>query len=240
MKINWNYIKGFVLVALVLFLFGFTNLKNGDKKIVSLEVEFEQGDNLFMDYEMVNKLLIQNDATVKNKAKSLIDLNSLEEQVTSHPMVEEATTYVTVDGRLKTKVRQRTPIGRINSGSASYYLDRQGIQMPLSKNYSARVPIVTGFSEADDTKMLFTLLKYIGEDDFLKKQIVGVHKENKNHFVLLTRVGNHEIDFGAVENLELKFKNLKAFYNYAMENEAIENYKRINLNYNNQVVCTKK
>jgi len=240
MKINWNYIKGVLLIGLVLFLLGFTNHRNKLQKIIEIDVEFEHGDNLFMNYEMVNNLLIQNGASVVNKAKSLIDLNGLEKRVLEHPMVEKATTFITVNGQLKVSVKQRAPIGRINSKTASYYIDRLGEVMPLSENYSARVPIVTGVSESDDLKDLHRLLSFIGADEFLEKQIVGIHKVENNQYKLKTRVGNHEIVFGKVENLQLKFKNLKAFYNYSMKNKIIDNYSIINLKYNNQVVCTKK
>ena len=240
MKINWNYIKGFLIITLVLSLFGFTNYKNQHQKIKSIDVQFEKGDNLFMTYEMVNKLLIQNGRSVVNQAKSLIDLNGLEKQVLKHPMVESATTFLTVDGQLKTNVKQRTPIGRINSASVPYYIDRLGEIMPLSDNYSARVPIITGVSMTDKLDDLFTLLSFVRADAFLNKQIVGIHKMDVEQYLLMTRIGDHEIEFGKVENLQLKFKNLKAFYNYAMENETINNYSTINLKYNNQVVCTKK
>lgn len=240
MKINWIYIKGSLLIGLVLFLFGFTNYRNQNQKIVAIDVEFEYGDNLFMDYEMVNNLLIQNNASVVNKAKSLIDLNGLEKQVIEHPMVESAIAFITVNGQLKVSVKQRAPIGRINSKTASYYIDRLGKVMPLSENYTARVPIVTGISKSDNLEGLYTLLTIIRADEFLKKQIIGVHKMENDQYKLMTRIGSHEIVFGKVENLRLKFKNLKAFYNYTMKNKTIDNYSVINLKYNNQVVCTKK
>lgn len=240
MKINWNYIKGFLLLGLILFLFGFSNFKNQHHKIAFVDVEFEQGDNLFMSYEMVNKLLIQNGRSVVNQAKSLIDLNGLEKQVLSHPMVESATAYVTVDGRLIASVKQRTPVGRINSESGSYYIDKLGKVMPLSENYSARVPIITGISKSDKLNDLTDLLSYIGHDEFLRKQIVGIHVDEGGCYELKTRVGDHNINLGKVENLHLKFKNLKAFYNYTNQDKSIEKYKRINLRYDNQVVCTKR
>ena len=239
MKINWNYIKGSILILILVFLFGFSNYRNETKKVTS-EVIFEQGENLFMNYEMVNKLLIQNQKHVKNQAKSLIDLSSLEQQVLEHPMVENATTFLTVDGQLKTSVKQRTPIGRVNNNSESYYIDRQGEKMPLSNNHSARVPIITGLSETENINDVFELLNYIKSDMFLKKQVVGIHKSAENDFLLMTRIGSHKINLGGIDNLEVKFKNLKAFYNHTMTNKTIENYKMINLKYNNQVVCTKK
>ncbi|MCF6278906.1 MAG: cell division protein FtsQ [Flavobacteriaceae bacterium] len=240
MKINWNYIKGSLLIVVMLFLFGFSNHRNTSKKVQSVDVRFEQGENLFMNYEMVNKLLIQNGSHVKNQAKSLIDLNSLEKQVLAHPMVEDATTFLTIDGQLKTSVKQRTPIGRVNINSKSYYIDRQGERMPLSSNHSARVPIITGVLSSESTDDLYKLLMFIKQDEFLQKQIVGIHKSAENDFLLMTRIGSHKINLGRIENLEVKFKNLKTFYNHTMTNKTIENYKMINLKYNNQVVCTKK
>ena len=239
MKINWNYIKGFLLIVALVFLFGFSNYRNETKTVTS-EVIFEQGDNLFMSYEMVNKLLIQNQKHVKNQAKSLINLSSLEKQVLAHPMVENATTFLTIDGQLKTSVKQRTPIGRVRTNSESYYIDRQGQKMPLSSNYSARVPIITGLLVTENMEDIYRLLTYIKRDEFLKKQIVGIDKSAENDFLLLTRIGDHKINLGAIEDLEVKFKNLKAFYNHTMTDKTIENYKIINLKYNNQVVCTKK
>jgi len=155
-------------------------------------------------------------------------------------MVESATAFLTIDGQLKTSVKQRTPIGRVNTGSESYYVDRQGEEMPLSGNHSARVPIVTGLSATENIEDVFALLTYIKRDVFLKKQIVGIHKSAENDFLLMTRIGSHKINLGEIKNLEVKFKNLKAFYNYTMTNKTIENYKMISLKYNNQVVCTKK
>ena len=225
---------------MVLFLFGFTNYRNEHQKIASVDIKFEEGENLFMNYQMVNKLLIQNDSTVKNKTKSLIDLNGLEKQVLSHPMVENATAYITVDGQLRISVKQRTPIGRINTGYGSYYIDKQGQFMPLSENYSARVPVVIGVLTIENTAELYELLTFITNDNFLQKQIVGVQKMDNDEFILTARVGNHKIDFGNLQDKEAKFKNLKAFYSYTMKNETKDSYKRLSLKYNNQVVATKK
>ena len=240
MKINWNYIKGLLLIALVMFLFGFSNQRNSHKKVSSIDVKFDEGDNLFMDYEMVNKLLIQNSNTVKNQAKSLIDLNVIENQVLAHPMIENASVFLTIDGQFKAKVKQRTPIGRIKTKSDSYYIDRLGEKMPLSRNYSARVPIITGVIEQENIGDLYKLLLSLKEDEFLKKQIVGINSKGENEFELMTRIGDQKIQIGTIENLSTKFKNLKAFYNYTMSNKTLDNYSVINLQYNNQVVCTKK
>lgn len=240
MKINWNYIKGFILLALVVFLYGFSHQKNDIKKVREIAIEFEEGNNLFMNYQMVNKLLIQNGATVKNQAKSVIDLHLLEKKVLSHPMVEDAAIFLTVDGLLKIKIKQRTPIARVLSNTKSYYIDKQAKIMPLSANYSARVLLVFGNIKEEDIEEIYLLVTTILEDEFLRKQVISIQKTPKNEYVLDTRVGGQKIILGKTEDLKQKFKNLTSFFSKTMADKTIDNYSVINLKYNNQVVCTKK
>ena len=45
---------------------------------------------------------------------------------------------------------------------------------------------------------------------------------------------------GKIENLEQKIKNFKAFYKKAMKDKKLNAYRRVSLQFDNQVVCTKK
>ncbi|SNR79367.1 cell division protein FtsQ/DivIB [Lutibacter flavus] len=240
MKINWNYIKGLLLLGLVVFLYGFSHHKHSVKKIRDISIEFEEGNNLFMDYQMVNKMLIQNGKTVVNEAKTVIDLHKLETKVLSHSMVENASVFLTVDGLLKSKIKQRTPIARVISDSKSYYIDRAAKVMPLSANHSARVMLISGDVKEADKDDIYLLVTKILNDEFLKKQIIGVEKTPDKEFILKTRIGEQSIELGKIKNLDLKFKNLKSFFNKTMTDKTIDNYTSINLKYSNQVVCTKK
>jgi cell division protein FtsQ len=240
MKINWNYFTGILLVSLVVFLYGFSNLKNSAQKVADISIEFEQGDNLFMDYQMVNKLLIQNGGTVKNLTKSVIDLHNLEANVQSHPMVESASIFLTIDGFLKAKIKQRTPIARVVVNNESYYIDRQAKTMPLSDNFSARVLLISGAVKEGNNDKIHELVTAILNDEFLKEQIIGIEKTQKNEYVLDTRVGDLKIILGKIENLDQKFKNLGAFYIKTMADSTIYKYDSINLKYNKQVVATNK
>lgn len=227
------------LFTLIVFLYGFANHKNNDRKITHVFVSFEKGNNLFMNFEMVNKLLIQNGATVKNKEKSVIDLHKLELSVLSHPMVESAAVFLTVEGSLKASVKQRTPIARVINNNLSYYIDKQAEKMPLSVNYSERVMIVSGNVNERDFVDIHHLVTTILNDVFLKKQIIGIEKMPNNEYNLETRMGGQTINLGKVENLKEKFKNLSSFYNKTMSDGTLAMYSSINLKYNKQVVCTK-
>lgn len=240
MKINWNYIKALLLLALVAFLYSFSYTKNIEKLVSDVTVEFAEGNNLFMDYQMVDKLLIQNGKSVKNQPKSVIDLQRLEANVRQHPMVEYVAVYLTVDGLLKTKIRQRTPIARIEANNQSYYIDSQAKIMPLSVNHSARVMLVSGDIDEKDHGEIHKLATVILEHEFLRKQIIGIQKTSQDEYVLNSRVGDQRINLGKIKNLKQKIKNLESFFNKTMKDNSIDNYGSINLKFDNQVVCTKR
>ncbi|NOQ91082.1 MAG: cell division protein FtsQ, partial [Flavobacteriaceae bacterium] len=87
------------------------------------------------------------------------------------------------------------------------------------------------------------LAKKIRNDDFLRKQIIGIHQiegKNPKQFELKTREGEQIIIFGDLKRMESKIKKLKVFYKKVMLDGSLNNYKTINLKFNNQVVCTKK
>lgn len=240
MKINWNYIKGLFLVSLVVFLVAFSNKRNEHKKVHETAIKFGKGSNLFMDYQMVNKLLIQNGERVQNKEKSVIDLHKLEATIQAHPMVEKATVFITIDGVLNAIVKQRTPIARVVTESKNYYIDSQAKKMPLSSKYSSRVVLVSGAISEKDNEDIFKLASKIENNDFLNKEIIGIQKIEKNEYNLNTRIGNQIVKLGNLDSLDLKFKKLEVFYLKAMSDSTINNYTTINLKYSNQIVCEKK
>ncbi|HBS12327.1 MAG TPA: hypothetical protein DEO36_07270 [Flavobacteriaceae bacterium] len=155
-------------------------------------------------------------------------------------MIEKAEVFMNVNGELGAVIIQKTPIARVNQGSTAYYIDRNGRKMPLSSSFSARVPIVEGIQKGIISDEVFKLVTVIYNDEFLKKQIVGVEQISTKEFVLKTRIGNQTVELGSLNELDQKIKKLKVFYQKAINGKILENYKTINLEYANQVVCSKK
>jgi cell division protein FtsQ len=83
------------------------------------------------------------------------------------------------------------------------------------------------------------LLQKITTDDFLKKEIVGIHVKNANECLFTVRSGNYKIAFGSFAEMDQKFQKLKAFYNKTFQDGTIHTYKTINIKYHNQVVGVK-
>lgn len=235
-----TYSSLLILIGFLTFLYGFSSSRNSNKKVEKIKVEFKAGDNGFLTHEAVNKLLIQNGKSVKNLSKSSVNLHDLEREVLANPYVEDATVFLTLDGTLQSNIKQREPIARMLSGKNGYYIDKYGVSFPLSTNFTARVPLVLGVETSDEIKKITELVTFINNDNFLKKEVVGIQKNTKNDYLLTVRSGNYKIDLGEVQNLDVKFKKLKAFYNKTLVDGSIKAYEKITIKYRNQVVCTKQ
>lgn len=237
-KIRWDDVRLMLMLGAVIFLFSFSTQRNENRKLVAADVEFADNEE-FITLDKVNKLLIQNFEGINSIKKSKLDLNNVEKRLDSDPMIEKAEVYATIDGRLKAVVKQKTPIARVYEGSKSYYIDYKGSEMPLSENSTARVPLVTGDVDAVDEEKLCEVLKYIYNDDFLRKNITGIEVRKQDGLKMVARDYNYSILFGRLQNIEKKFNNYKAFFQNAVRDTLIDKYKTINLKFTQQVVCTK-
>lgn len=238
MRVNWNYIKLAFLSVAVIALYGFADQRSKKRKVEDVSVKFVGDNNLYLTEDAVNKLLIQNYGPVKNRAKEQLVLNTIEEVILSNDMVKNAQVYLTVNGELISKIVQRKPIGRVE-GVSKFYLDDLGERMPLSKQHSARVPIITGKITGKTLEDAYVILNYINEDDFLRKNVIGIHIEEEGNYQLKFRMENFVVNLGGVDNLNTKFKNFMAFYAKAAKDNSLEDYAIVSLEFNNQVVCTK-
>jgi len=227
------------MFALVIFLFSFTSNRNSHRKLKKSEVIFVGENNDFVKQETVNKLLIENKSDVHTIAKEDLNLNKLEKSINQHPMIEKSDVFVTVDGVLKVMVKQKTPIARVFDELGSFYIDYEGNTMPLSEINTARVPLVSGEITNKNKKELSKILKIIYDDEFLKKNIIGVQILSGDELMMTNRNFDYQIDFGKMINVDRKFKNYKAFFQKAVLDSTLYKYKKINLRFTQQVVCTK-
>jgi cell division protein FtsQ len=236
---NWNNVRLVLMLGLVIFLFSFTSKRNSKRKLTKSEVVFVGENSLYLKNETVNKLLIENNPNAKTIRKDRLDLNKLEQVLNAQEMIEKADVYVSIDGVLKAVVKQKTPIARVFNDEGSFYIDSEGNTMPLSANFTARVPLVSGEINKKNNKDLFKLFKIIYDDAFLRKNIIGIQIMPNGSLLMLNRNYNYQIDFGSLINVERKFQNYKAFFQKVSSDSSLHKYKKIDLRFTEQVVCTK-
>jgi cell division protein FtsQ len=236
---NWTNVRLVLMFILVVFLFSFTSKRNENRKLTKSVVVFVGDNSLFLKQETVNKLLIENKKDASSIQKDKLDLNKLERTLDSQEMIEKSDVFVSIDGVLKAVVKQKTPIARVFDGNRSFYIDYEGSVMPLSDNFTARVPLVSGVINKKNSEGLVRLFRMIYSDDFLKKNIIGIEIMPSGSLKMLNRNFNYQIDFGRMMNVERKFNNYKAFFQKAVLDSSLYKYKKIDLRFTQQVVCTK-
>ncbi|MDW5287906.1 cell division protein FtsQ/DivIB [Formosa sp. PL04] len=237
-KIHWGYVKLVVLTCLVLFLFAFASVRNGHRKVSEPVIHFSGDDNLYITHENVSNLLIQKDKEVLNLSKETLDLKTLEFALNSDPLIKSAQVYIDVNGLLTADIEQKQPIARVQD-TTSYYVDDEGGYMPLSSNYTARVPFVVGHIEKNNLSNVFNIAQKVYNDAFLKKHVTEIHQNEDQNIYLKLRQHSFEVYLGDLNQLDKKINNLKAFYKKALQEKTLNDYKTINLQFDNQVVCTK-
>ena len=227
-----------LLFGVVVFLFAFASARNTTRKVSQPNVKFVGENNLFITNQTVSKLLIQNQQGIKNVLKEALDLNELEQSLNSNPMIKSAEVYVSVNGTLNAEIEQKTPLARVST-NASYYIDDEGAFMPLSSNYSARVPLVTGQVEKNNLNNIYQVAKKVKADEFLKKHVIEIHQSGKKEIFLKLRHCDFVVKLGTIEFLDKKINNLKVFYKKNLKENTLNRYSQVNLQFDNQVVCTK-
>ena len=182
-----------------------------------------------------------------------IDIKRVENVLEAQAFVADADAFVDDDLQLNVIVTQRVPLLRIIAENGqNYYLDESGMRMPLSDNYTARVPVVTGqvalWSDnfmTDEHHQLYHLVqlaRYLRQDDFLSALIEQIHVDESGEWVLAPKVGNQVIRLGVYGETTAteRLMRLKTFYREGLPYEGWGKYKSFDLRYDDQVVARKR
>lgn len=233
-----NFIKLALVTLLVISLYAFASNRYKDRKLTDVNITFTDYSDPFISEKNVNKLLIQNNDTIKNLLIENLDLNKSELRLVENAMIRDAEVSVSLDGLLKAVVQPRKPIARI-MGSTNAYLDQDNLIMPLSQEYTVNVPLVYGYSDKVQDKT-FELINFIKEDEFLKSSFTAVEFDKREEVTLSVRAFSFKVRLGKVEKLAHKMINYKAFILKIQKDKRLEEIKTIDLRFDNQVVVTKK
>lgn len=253
-----------LMVASLFVLAGFVEHEN--KTIVCKElriaVDYQQGDIFVSNEEISRSVLSLFEGSIVGKPMKSLSLTRMRERITENPYIRSAQVYSSVDGIIFVNIIQYKPILRVfTTAGQSYYLSSEGTMLPLSEQYSARVPVASGYitdtysiernlvpgrldwDEADRDltilQKLYLMARYLDYSEFFKAQIDQIYVNAQREIELIPKVGEHVIIFGGVNDLEEKFDKLRAFYNDGLRVNGWSKYTILNIKYKNQVICSK-
>ncbi|HIG32800.1 MAG TPA: hypothetical protein EYQ09_05115 [Flavobacteriales bacterium] len=239
MKKLLKIIKWGILIALTVIVLAFTEKKQGEQLVQLNQINIEISEDQFLTKNIVLQYIEKHNFAYDGVVLSQFYLNDLEEILLKHSAVRKAEVYSNQQGVINIKLQQRKAIVRIKTAYVDYYLDEDGLEMPLSKAYTPRVIVVSGDANQQHHASIYAFIRKINESEFWKSQIMQLHFSG-DEVVLIPRVGDQKIHFGMLVNSTEKLDNLYQFYKQAMPVKGWQTYSDINLKYKNQIVCTKK
>lgn len=231
-----------LLFCYIMFVSFFFQENRIEKECHDLEIiVLDSLDKHFVSESDLIKILKKANLNPINKPVAMINTERIENELLKNEMIADVEVYKTPSGLVKLEVEQKIPILRIISPKGNYYVDNLGTTMPVSHRYVAHVPVASGFIEKElAIGDLYMFALFLLDNDFWNSQIEQIYVSSENEIELIPRVGNHRIVLGTLDNFEEKLDNLKLFYEKAIPKVGWEKYSRINLKFNNQIVCTKK
>jgi cell division protein FtsQ len=240
-----------VLTGFFILLASAVQDKN-EGKCTGVVVKLEGDEANFFIEEKDIKALVAKDKASNPVGKAIKNINmaDLEKIVSRDPWVKNAEIFIDNQRKLNIKVTQREPVARVfTTAGNSFYFDKDGDHIPVSSRYAARVPVFTGFPtdavklETADSALaagIMAMGSFIMGDPFWSAQIEQIVITPGHEFELIPKLGDHIIAFGEGTDVEKKFSKLLAFYKEGLNKVGWNNYARINVAYENEVVCTRR
>lgn len=229
------------LLAYIIFTFAFVNKKSDAILVTGIDIDIIDSLNThFICDSEIKSLILKNHPGLIGKQATKINKEHLERVINKIPSVKNTEVFTSLKGCLHLEIEQRKPVVRLLKGKG-FYIDEEGKRMPLSSSYTSRVLVVSGhIKDRTIESDLMPLVNFITKDEFWSSQINQIYVDSKDEYILIPRVGGQKIELGKIDNFERKFSKLYALYKNGFSTVGWNKYNKINLKYENQVVCTKR
>ena len=225
---------------LVLALF-FLNSAPADAKCRGVEIVITDNEPQVLSVESIERQLQHKGLTPKGKPMSEITSREIEKMLKESSVVAECQCFKTHKNLVGIHIRCKQPIIHIfDNAGGEYYLDNNGTVIK-SVQSAIYLPVASGEIKGKETiDNLVKIAQYLKSNRFWREQVEQIHVTAKQEFVIVPRVGNHLIEIGKADNLENKLDKLKEFYKEGLNKVGWNKYKKLNVEFDRQVICTKK
>ena len=245
-RVLWS-IAGAALI--VLFVIAWKAKEEKKYNSIQIELVGENTAALFMDEKEILQI-IHEQGVKEGQAIGKLNLNTLEKHLHTIRWVKNVELFLDNTQVLQVKIEQRIPIARIFTASGnSFYIDNEGLQLPLKQLTVLRLPVFTNFPSDQqnlskpDSLLLNDILhftKAVQNDSFFMAQTAQVNIAVNGDFELVPSVGDHIVLIGSLENIEDKLNRLYTFYKKVWVQSGLNAYQVIDCRFDNQIVALKK
>lgn len=230
--------------VLAYFVFAISSLSRDEDQRICSGVEILLKDSTNNDYvntRFIKDLLEQAKTPIKGVALKNIDIKNIENHLKKSPYIDSVICYYTPDNLMCIRISTRMPVIHVMpENGESYYMDINGNTMPTNV-FLLDVCLATGnISKKYAKEKLLDLATFINNRTPWDKEIQQIHVRNEKHIELITLTGDHTIILGEPIDIADKMERLSVFYKEGLDKAGWNKYRTINLNYADQVVCTKR
>ncbi|MEL6536638.1 MAG: cell division protein FtsQ [Bacteroidota bacterium] len=236
--------------GLMLFVsIGFVESRQQTVQINKIDIRIhDQFEHFFLDEKDI--LLLMTDGGMEPVMGAMyqdMDLKMLEERVEMHKFIRYSEVSKDLQGNLRVDAWQAQPIARIvRPDGVDAYISAEGTILPVLDRYTARTVLISGGLAAELMKEdlgrehypeLLQLLQYLDDDEFWRAQIAQLEIDNNQDIVMYPQVSKQLIEFGPPQDIETKLNKLKIFYQRILPVKGWNAYNRVNLKYQDQIIC---
>ena len=245
MTINWKKTIIIILdVAIAVYLLLAVTVFNrpDDKATVCTEVNIQidggQQRGGFLNPTEVKRLLERQRLYPLAQPMQFVSTRQMEEALLKNPYVDQVECYKTQNGHVCINLTQRQPVLHImTAGGEQYYVDAGGDILPHSR-LADNLLVATGpISRSYARKRLAPIANQILSDRFWHEQTEQLNVLGDGTLELVPRVGDHIIYLGAPRDIPKKLERLRKFYKYGLSQAGWDRYKRISVEFDNQIIC---
>jgi cell division protein FtsQ len=239
-----------VLGCATIVLFAFGMQKSRHAQLTGIHIEIEGAEqHVFADERQIQQVLQNNGAGV-GMDPAVLDLHALEHLIEDNAWIKKAELYIDNRHVLQVKLTEREAVARVFTlAGTSFYVDSSLKRLPINNNLSANVPVFTSFPSdrpklsLPDSGLLAqvkTLAMFIESDSVWQAQVAQVDIQPDATFELIPALGDHVVTIGNTDSLQQKFDRLLSFYRNVWAKYGMEKYERIDVQYANQIVATRR
>ena len=195
----------------------------------------------FLTTDEVRRMLIEGGQNPIGRTMADVNLRTMEELLEKHELIDNAECYRTQGGNVNIRITERVPVVRVMARSGDdYYVDKDGKAMQ-NTGYACNLMVATGsIDRAYARRVLAPLGSIVIADDFWRNQIEQINVLPDSTIEMVPRVGEHILYLGKPVGVTKKLERLRKFYQYGLSQAGWNKYKRISVEFDNQIVCKKR
>ena len=192
-----------------------------------------------------------------NRNIGTVDMLAIQKVMDNNSWIESSASYVDLDGTLKVSFKEYEPWFRVyGKNGQSVYVTRDGVVVPICRIYTPYVLVASGNFDSRSDSVTYRLNDSLDCDinlinalhwcdaiegnDFMSHCVGQLYCNKKNQFELTMKGFDGRVIVGDTCDAADKLNRLETFMKQRVDSPETKNFKSINLNYKNQIVCTKR